>query len=1186
MFQSISRTRKFVGLTLALVLTTSSLEANASVVSYELFAAPVSESSPSVEVTFRLTAEIDFVNEGDDTCLIDGQIFIGGGNISGAIAEDGTDYLSGGVDTAFDDSILQATGSFQRDYTFTLPIVGDQLVEPREEQYSLTYEPQNSLQGFCFGQPIPSIIESTGLILDDDVLEIAFEANSVEQPESQGAVNVLVAVVNPQDAPQSFQAGVVIQTTSGSAIVDEDFVQVAQNFDFSLPLLSQNISVSVIDDEAVEADETFAIEGGTVTAVDGSGFPILAALSNSVTVTILNDDIPDRLAISSPSVTVAENAVNALVSVVRSGSLAGPVSVNYATTAGTAVAGSDFQAASGTLNFADGEAGPLTITIALVDDALHEQTEEFELFLSAPVNAELGVGNAIVEITDDDTDQLGFTLASQTIDEAAGSVTLGVTRVGAALEEISVVFATTDGTASGGTDFTTTTGTLIFPAGELGPLTITVPVTDDAIDEVDETFQLTLSAPVGPVTLTQSTTTVSIRDDDEPAVSGSTGIVMFLAPSLSVDEDSGSLTINVTRQSGTAGPVSVDYSAAAGTAGPGDDYLLTPGTLSWADGEAGERSFTVSIVDDVDVEEAESFSLELTNFSPVGAAGLSPSMSITINDNDVSAIDGVINFVSDSVTVNEADGSVDLEVARSGTPTGLASIDWSTTADSAVDGDDFVAASGTLVWQDGDSTNKTISVELVSDIDIEGVEEFSVGLLNAQGATAGDTLTAIVSISDVGVDLAEIAGLSEEQAEIAAVLDNSCANLIANSTSLTADQQDLLFICGTLRNGQENSAQASAAIDAVSGDELIVGATSTAITSGLQNTAVSNRLSRLRSGNTGSFDVSGLAIEVDGQYLSGAVLKELMGALTGGAASGDDAGNDSEFGRLSYYVNGRLDFGEKNEDEPNGYDFDAQMFMFGADYRLRDNLFVGAAVSYEMADVKFAQGGGLDVGGWKGSIYGGYFSGESFYLDAQASYGRSDYDSERRIQYDYVGGSVDRTADGDTTGDQIALGIGSGFDFNRGRLTFGPNVALSFIDVGVKSFSESGAGGLNLDIGHQQQQSLTLTTGAHLSYVFNTKFGVLIPNARVDYIHEFLDAPEFSTVRFSSDPLGNDPSAAVTSLRVQAEVIDPNYLLWSVGTSAQFVRGFSGYLNYQSAEGYSGLKLQQVAYGFRYEKAF
>ena len=228
----------------------------------------------------------------------------------------------------------------------------------------------------------------------------------------------------------------------------------------------------------------------------------------------------------------------------------------------------------------------------------------------------------------------------------------------------------------------------------------------------------------------------------------------------------------------------------------------------------------------------------------------------------------------------------------------------------------------------------------------------------------------------------------------------------------------------------------------------------------------------------------------------------------------------------------------------------------------------------------------MDVDGWKGSVYGSYFSGDAFYVDVQASYGKDDYRSERRITYDYVGGSIDRTAEGDTDGNQFSSGIASGWDFNRGRLTFGPNVAFSYFDVGVDSFVEDGAGGLNLAIGRQNQQSLTFTGGAHLSYVINTKLGVLIPHARIDYVHEFLTSPEFASVRFASDAFSANPSSIAGQLQVQAETIDQDYLLWSVGTSLQMVHGLSGYVTYQTTEGYSGLKLQQIAYGMRLEKTY
>ena len=112
--------------------------------------------------------------------------------------------------------------------------------------------------------------------------------------------------------------------------------------------------------------------------------------------------------------------------------------------------------------------------------------------------------------------------ATATTAENAGSVTLQVSRFGGTAGAVSVQFATSHGgpagTANAGTDYTTTTGTLSWAAGEGGFKTITVPVLQDAAAEAAETFTVTLSAPTGGATVpaANAKTLVTLRDDDSP----------------------------------------------------------------------------------------------------------------------------------------------------------------------------------------------------------------------------------------------------------------------------------------------------------------------------------------------------------------------------------------------------------------------------------------------------------------------------------------------------------------------------------------------------------------------------------------------------------------------------------------------------------------------------------------------
>ena len=107
------------------------------------------------------------------------------------------------------------------------------------------------------------------------------------------------------------------------------------------------------------------------------------------------DSGPGRINVSAGAVTVSEGAASVTVSVERTGGNNGPASVDYATAVGTA-AGNDFAAATGTLNWADGETGAKTVDIAITDDTNAEGSENFTFALSNATGADLG---AMVQVT-------------------------------------------------------------------------------------------------------------------------------------------------------------------------------------------------------------------------------------------------------------------------------------------------------------------------------------------------------------------------------------------------------------------------------------------------------------------------------------------------------------------------------------------------------------------------------------------------------------------------------------------------------------------------------------------------------------------------------------------------------------------------------------------------------------------
>jgi len=593
---------------------------------------------------------------------------------------------------------------------------------------------------------------------------------------------------------------------------------------------------------------------------------------------------------------------------------------------------------------------------------------------------------------------------------------------------------------------------------------------------------------------------------------------------------------------------------------------------------------------------------------------------VTIVDDDnapppVASTPGTVQFAVAELAVNESGDTITLEVTRINGSDGDASVEFLTVEDTATDGEDFTGTSGTLTWPAGDSDPRTISIELIADPDapfgdpgdfsastsgstttkstakttrsgvvsplvIEGIENFSVILQNPVGVTLGTPAQVTISINDLGRDIAGIPGLSANQREMATWFDTNCDRLIGSNPT-DANQQDLAGVCANVRSVNTTDDQVRDALDAINAEEIATAATTTLRLLGDQHGNLQRRINGLRSGASG-IDLAGLSVSVGGQQISGAALEEMLHGLTWGAVGGE-----SDFGRWGFFVDGKIDFGDRDaNDANNGYDFDSTLITVGADYRVRDNFFLGGAFGYANADVDFADGGGLDFDSYRGSLYSTFFAADSYYLDGLITYGTTDYDSDRRIRYADAGGTIDRTATGSTDGTMFTIGFGTGFDFNRGPFTFGPNLGAYYYDVDVDAYTESGAGGLNLNIGDQNAKSLTVNAGGHASWVINTKWGVLIPNARFDWVHEFEDSVEEVSIRFAADPFINDPTNPSSPITVRSEQPDENYFVWSVGASAQFVRGFSGFVTYQATEGFNDLKLNEVSFGMRYEKTF
>jgi outer membrane lipase/esterase len=159
---------------------------------------------------------------------------------------------------------------------------------------------------------------------------------------------------------------------------------------------------------------------------------------------------------------------------------------------------------------------------------------------------------------------------------------------------------------------------------------------------------------------------------------------------------------------------------------------------------------------------------------------------------------------------------------------------------------------------------------------------------------------------------------------------------------------------------------------------------------------------------------------------------------------------------------------QRDTPDQMGYSFTSAGLTVGMAYRLTPTLAAGLLFGYtgSRADVD-DNGSRTKMDGYTFGAYGTWYRGR-FYVDGQASYGWADYRNTRRIVFP----GLDRTASSSPGGSQFTLYGGTGYEIPAGRWTVVPNLSLQYIDLGIDSYTESGAGALDLNVDRQRTQSL------------------------------------------------------------------------------------------------------------------
>ncbi|MCC6917555.1 MAG: hypothetical protein IT548_00025 [Alphaproteobacteria bacterium] len=429
---------------------------------------------------------------------------------------DGTardDDLAGGSNP-YDGTLTFAAGETSK--TITIRSASGDTDEHDEKLTLELYNPN----GAEFGSGAP-LLRSAGVILDT-ALTVSNPAIFVSDPVLlEGDAGTRFAVFEVRlSRPVDTQTVIAYATADGSAVAGSDYIAAGGNIVFAPGQDAATVTVQVMGDTASETSESFSL---FVTPPGGFGYSLLEAAGEA---TLIDDDsVPPTLTIT-PIASLSENFGTMRFTVTLSKPAATAVTVQYATTYGTATAGDIATALSGTITIPAGQ-NSAHFQLSYDDDPSAEFDETLFVTFSNPANAVFAGGAANFVATgivrDNDGPQIDAVLlapAPITVKETVGAFTPVeiVLRLSRPSESALTFAVGAAGTAIAGSDYTLVDATLAFAPGQT-TASVTLNIRSDVINEVTENLTLSFT-PSGGTAIDAPLPAVTVTIEDGPGTSG------------------------------------------------------------------------------------------------------------------------------------------------------------------------------------------------------------------------------------------------------------------------------------------------------------------------------------------------------------------------------------------------------------------------------------------------------------------------------------------------------------------------------------------------------------------------------------------------------------------------------------------------------------------------------------------
>jgi uncharacterized protein with beta-barrel porin domain len=442
-------------------------------------------------------------------------------------------------------------------------------------------------------------------------------------------------------------------------------------------------------------------------------------------------------------------------------------------------------------------------------------------------------------------------------------------------------------------------------------------------------------------------------------------------------------------------------------------------------------------------------------------------------------------------------------------------------------------------------------------------------MYRAANAIGASNAVLAITVSSVDGAVLEAGTRDPELKRVARAMGDTCA-AINTAGAVSANQADLAGICEQLAIDVADGQDISSALSAIRNEEMFAAGEVMSVAGRLAGRQIFDRLDRPLASSNG-VDVSGVTLAYGEQSLSGQAINDLI-------ANAFNDGEDGSTSRWGFFMSGDIVFGDRDADAGSpGYDLLSASLSAGADYRFDDYTLLGGAVSYVRSDTS-ANGtqSTLDSDSVQVSLYGTrlFANLPGLEVNGVVSYGMTGFESDRQISFNANGQAYDRVAEADFDGRYLNIvpRLKYSWDTPVGA-RIGVFTTADYLAGWIDSFSERGAGGLALNVGDQQFESLVLSAGVEAKTILYTTFGTFQPFGKVSLNSDVLDDPIQISASFAAL---SSPSAPLFTITGAEQ--DNFYASLEVGTGVD-LDWAQLRLSYGTTVGHSSMNLHRLTFG-------